>query len=223
MKYVLSHTARLLIAGLFISLSAQAQKIEVGGGLGGMLYKGDVAPALNPRFYRPAANLFFRYNASRSLSLRAGLAAGSIQGFDRASRDPFRQTRLYAFRSTVSEATVDLAYNFMDYKPQPKIKNWTPYVFGGVGLTSFRNPVVRAQGVLSFPLGLGVKYEFMRPWSIGLEFGTRFTNNDYLDGLGERTFGVTTNKLAQGNPVLRDSYTYTAVTVSYTFYKLVCP
>jgi len=217
------NTARLLIAGFFISLLAQGQKLEVGGGVGGMLYKGDVSPALNPRFYRPAANVFFRYNASRSFSLRAGLGIGSLGATDRVSRDPLRQTRGYSFRSTLSEATLDVQYNFLNYAPSRRTKNWTPYVFGGVGLCSFRNPVVRARGIINFPLGVGVKYEINRPWSVGLEFGTRFTKNDYLDGLGERTYGVTTSKIAQGNPVLRDSYTYTALTVSYTFYKIVCP
>lgn len=217
------NTARLLIAGLFITFSVQAQKIEVGGGLGGMLYKGDVSTSLNPRFYRPAANLFFRYNASRSFSLRAGLGIGSIGAADRFSRDALQQARDYSFRSSLSEATFDLQYNFLNYKLTPKAKNWTPYVFGGVGLCSFRNPVVRARGIINFPLGLGVKYEINRPWSVGLEFGTRFTKHDYLDGLGERTYGITTNKTGQGNPVLRDSYTYTALTVSYTFYKIVCP
>lgn len=223
MNHTRSNTARLLIAGLFITLSAQAQKMEVGGGLGGMLYKGDVSTSLNPRFYRPAANLFFRYNASRSFSLRAGLGIGSIGAADRFSRDPLQKARDYSFRSSLSEATIDLQYNFLNYKLTPKVRNWTPYVFGGVGLCSFRNPVVRARGIINFPLGVGVKYEINRPWSVGLEFGTRFTKHDYLDGLGERTYGITTNKTAQGNPVLRDSYTYTALTVSYTFYKIVCP
>lgn len=216
-------TARLILAGLFISIYVQAQKIEIGGGLGGMLYKGDVSTHLNPRFYRPAANMFFRYNATRSFSLRAGLAVGSFQAEDRFSKDPFQQARDYSFRSTTSEATVDMEYNFLNYQPRPKVKNWTPYVFGGFGLYSFTNTVVRARALLNFPVGVGVKYEIKRPWSVGLEFGTRFTTSDYLDGLGERTFGVTTSKLAQGNPALNDSYTYTAITVSYTFYKIVCP
>lgn len=223
MNHAHINTARLLIAGLFISLSVQAQKLEVGGGVGGLLYKGDVSPALNPRFYRPAANLFFRYNASRSFSMRAGVGIGSFGATDRASRDPFQQARGYSFRSSLSEATIDLQYNFLNYKPTPKSKNWTPYVFGGVGLCSFNNPVIRARGIINFPLGVGVKYEINRPWSVGLELGTRFTKHDYLDGLGERTYGITTNKTAQGNPALRDSYTYTALTVSYTFYKIVCP
>lgn len=212
-----------MIAGLFISVGVRAQKIEIGGGLGGFLYKGDVSKSLNPRFYQPGANLFFRYNFTRSFSVRGGLAAGWLRGDDRVSRDPFQQARNFSFRSVLSEATIDLEYNFFDYKPAPKAQNWTPYVFGGIGLFSVRNAVIRARGMTSFPLGIGVKYEIKRPWSIGAEFGTRFTNFDYLDGLGDRTFGPTTVKVAQSNPALRDSYTYTAITVSYTFYKIVCP
>ncbi|GAB4031579.1 type IX secretion system protein PorG [Spirosoma jeollabukense] len=217
------NVARLVIAGLFISFSTQAQKMEVGGGLGGMLCKGDVSPTLNPRFYRPAGNLFFRYNATRSFSMRAGVAIGGLRGEDRVSGDPFQQARDYSYRTSLSEVTVDFEYNFFNYKPQPKVKNWSPYIFGGIGIVNFNNAVIKARGMLAFPLGIGIKYEIKRPWSVGVEFGTRFTNNDYLDGLGDRTFGVTNSKLGQGNPGLNDSYTYTALTVSYTFYKIFCP
>ncbi|GAB3567478.1 hypothetical protein GCM10027578_18440 [Spirosoma luteolum] len=218
------HRARLLLAGLFISLSTvQAQKIEVGGSLGGMLYKGDVSPRPDLRTIQPAAGLFFRYNATRSLSFRAGVATGHIKGDDNLSNDPLQQARAYAFRSTISELTADVEYNFRNYKPLPKARNWTPYVFAGLGIFNCKNSVVRARGMLSFPLGVGVKYEIKRPWSVGAELGTRFTRFDYLDGLGERTFGVTAAKTGQSNTALSDNYSYVAITLSYTFYKVVCP
>lgn len=212
-----------MVVGLFISLSTQAQKIEVGAGLGGMLCKGDVVPSLNPRFFGPAGGVFFRYNATRSFSMRAGFAIGGFRGEDRANNDPLRQARDYSFRTRLNEITADLEYNFRTYKSQPRERNWSPYVFAGVGICNFNNTVIKARGMIAFPLGIGVKYEIKRPWSVGVEFGTRFTNNDYLDGLGDRTFGITTSKLGQGNPGLNDSYTYTAITVSYTFYKIFCP
>lgn len=216
-------TARLFIVGLFISLGVHAQKIEVGAGLGGMLYKGDVSPALNPRFYRPAASLFFRYNATRSFSIRGSGFIGGLRGDDQASRDPFQQARNYSFRTNLSALEVDFEYNFLNYKPLPKAKNWTPYIFGGIGLSRFNNAVIKVGGVVTYPLGIGVKYEIKRPWSVGVEFGTRFMRNDYLDGLGDATFGNALTKVTQGNPALKDSYTYTAFTLSYTFYKIVCP
>lgn len=215
--------ARLVVAGLFVSVSARAQKVEIGAGLGGMLYKGDVAPALNPRFINPAGGLFFRYNFTRSFSMRAGGSIGAFHGEDSYSSDPLQQARKYSFKTNIQEIYVDFEYNFLNYKPTPKAVNWTPYVFGGIGLCRFNNAIVRAGGILTYPLGIGVKYEIKRPWSIGAEFGTRFCRNDYLDGLSDLTFGRTVAKTGQSNPALSDSYSYIALTVSYTFYKIFCP
>jgi|GEM_PF-483945 len=216
--------ARLFTVGLFIGLFTlssvvNAQQIEVGAGLGGMLYKGDISPSLNPRFYRPAANLFFRYNLTRSFSARAGIAMGGIKGEDQVSNDPFQQARNLSFRTRVSEVTLDMEYFFRDWKMTRKTKNWSPYVFGGLGYMSY-SPKKEGGSHIIYPLGVGLKYEIKRPWSIGLEFGTRFTRNDDLDGLA-KTPGAP--KLSSGNPALSDSYTYTALTISYTFYKITCP
>ncbi len=217
--------ARLLIAGLFISIGARAQQIEIGGSLGGMLYKGEVSPSLNPRFYRPAGGLFFRYNATRSFSVRTSLVLGQVGADDKYASDPFQRARGTYFRNNVQEGSIDLEYNFRNYKFLRKVKNWTPYVFGGLGLYSYGkignpSPERGLTNKLMFPLGVGVKYEIKRPWSVGFEFGTRFTSTDYLDGVGF-TNG-TTDRLAQGTPQ-KDKYTYTAITISYTFFKLTCP
>ena len=217
--------ARLIVVGLFISLSlpVQAQKIELGGGLGGMLYKGDVSPALNPRFISLAGGPFFRYTATRSFSMRLGGTFGSFRADDQYSKDPLQQARNYSFKTNIGELYVDFEYNFLNYKPSPKAKNWTPYVFGGIGLCKFSNSFYKGGGIVTYPLGIGVKYEIKRPWSVGAEFGTRFCRNDYLDGLGDRSFANSQSKTAQSNPALSDSYTYIALTVSYTFHKIVCP
>lgn len=216
--------ARLFTVGLFIglftnALVAHAQQVELGAGLGGMLYKGDISPHLNPRFYRPAGNLFFRYNFTRSFSARAGIAIGGIRGDDQVSKDAFQQARNGSFRTRVSEATLDMEYFFRDWKMIRTTKNWSPYVFGGLGFMSY-SPKKEKGSRIIYPLGVGVKYEIKRPWSVALEFGTRFTRNDDLDGLA-KTPGAP--KLSAGNPALSDSYTYTALTISYTFYKITCP
>ncbi|GAB3959240.1 DUF6089 family protein [Spirosoma harenae] len=223
MHACLVNAARLIIVGLFISLNVQAQKIELGASLGGMLSKNDVTPAINPRFIRPAVGAFFRYNVSRSFSIRAAGAIGGIRGEDKYSSDPLQQARNFSFRTNINELSVDFEYNFLNYTPTPKAKNWTPYVFGGIGVCKFNNDVIRVGGVMTYPLGIGVKYEIKRPWSVGAEFGTRFTRHDYLDALGDVTFGPAVTKTTQGNPSLSDNYTYIALTLSYTFYKIVCP
>lgn len=221
------HPARLLVAGLFISIlipvsSARAQKIEVGAGLGGMLYKGDVSPALNPRFTQPGADLFFRYNFTRSFSARATVGLGLLKATDAVSRDAFQQARNYSFRTRLSEAMLDGEYFFRDYKQIRRVKNWSPYVFGGIGLVQYRSDNAHGTQIM-YPLGVGIRYEVKRPWNVSAEFGTRFTGTDYLDGLGDLTFGSNAGKLQQQNPALNDSYSYISLKISYIFYKITCP
>ncbi len=223
---VRSQKAWLLLAGLFVSLTAQAQQIELGFGAGLMAYKGDISPALDPRQVRPAVTGFFRYNATKSVSFRAGLTAGSFGADDRLSSDPFQRARDYSFRTSIYEGSLDVEYNFFTYRSQRKRKNWSPYVFGGLAGILFRptgniGPARSLLPYVSFPVGVGVKYEIARPWSIAAEFGTRFTGTDYLDNLGPRDVGV--GKLMQGDPSHKDSYSFLSFTVSYTFYHLVCP
>jgi hypothetical protein len=211
------------MVGLFISpLWAVGQRIEIGGGLGAMLYKGDVSPVYVPRVARPGGSLFFRYHPSRSFAVRAQIAVGRLTAADSLSNDPIQIARGASFRNTVREAALTAEYKFRNYTPLPHAKNWTPYVFGGVSVFSHS---LRVEGdgpvQIGFPLGVGIKYEIARPWSIGLEVGTRFTFTDSLDGL--RNPDASTPRISQSNPDRKDQYTFVAITVSYTFYKIVCP
>jgi Domain of unknown function (DUF6089) len=224
--YVSRKARPLLLAGLFVGLGAQAQQIEIGLGGGGMAYKGDISPALNPRFARPAVSGFLRYNATKSVSFRGAGAFGSFGAEDRLSSDPFQRARNYSFTTTLIEASLDIEYNFLNYRMDRTVKNWSPYVFGGVAGILFKptgniGPVRSFLPFVNFPLGVGVKYELARPWSIAAEFGTRFTGTDFLDNLAARD--VRTGQLTQGDPSHDDNYSYLSVTVSYTFYHLVCP
>ncbi len=74
---------------------------------------------------------------------------------------------------------------------------------------------------LVLPYGVGVKYQIRRPWAVGLEYGTRKTFTDYIDNLGGDP--TSTNKLTQGNPALGDKYYYIRLSLTYTFYRIVCP
>ncbi len=191
-----------------------------------MLYKGDLSPNFALDNFRPAGNLLVRYNVSQPFSVRFNLGLGRIAGQDRKVNDPFLQARNLAFKTNIREVNVMMEYNFLNYSSLRKVKNWTPYVFGGIGLFSFRpnprNPGYQTKSLFNFPLGAGIKYEFKRPWSLGFEFGSRFSKSDYLDNFGPNTFGGT-NKLLNGNPDSRDIYSYAGITLTYTFYRITCP
>ncbi|QRR04285.1 outer membrane beta-barrel protein [Dyadobacter sandarakinus] len=201
-----------------------AQKIELGAGLGGLNYKGDISPSVRLRFFRPGGSLFFRYNPSQALSLRAEIMGGLITASDEHSKDPFQQARNMSFRSRVFEGSTVAEYNFLNYEDRRFAFNWTPYVFGGIGLMKFSPSPQTASyktSSLVLPYGVGIKYQVKRPWNIGLELGARKTFSDYLDNLGGEP--VNNDKLQQGDPSLKDSYLFLRLSVSYTFYKIVCP
>ncbi|MGA0558940.1 DUF6089 family protein [Larkinella sp. VNQ87] len=218
-----------LLVGLLSGAVAHAQitpNWEVGAGLGGMLYKGDLAPGLAPGNIRPAGNLLVRYNVSQPFTVRINLGLGQIAGRDSRFDDPFQQARNLAFKTNIREVNVLMEYNFLNFSSLRKVKNWTPYAFGGLGLFTFKtnpqNPGYQRKSLFNFPLGVGIKYEFKRPWSVGLEYGTRFSGSDYLDNFGPNTFGGT-NKLLNGNPDSKDTYTYIGLTLTYRFYRITCP
>ncbi|MEZ4902468.1 MAG: DUF6089 family protein [Spirosomataceae bacterium] len=216
----------LLIGFLWgaFSLTTYAQRINIGAGLGGFNYKGDLAPSFNPRNYLPGGHAFFRYNFSPSVSLRVGGNIGLVGAKDSRSSDPFNQARNQSFRNSITEGDLIMEYNFLNYKQTRKYKNWTPYLFGGLGFFKFKPQVKTAEyktSQMNIPFGAGIKYEFKRPWSIEFEFGTRKLFTDYLDNLGNNV--PIAQKTNLGNPTTKDMYYYTSITLSYTFYSIVCP
>lgn len=215
----------LISASVFgLAIKANAQKIEVGAGLGAFNYKGDISPSFKFRFVKPGGSLFFRYNPNQALSLRAEVAAGLVGAADQYSKDPFQKARNMSFRSRITEVSTVAEYNFLDYQEKRYALNWTPYVFGGIGYSKFKPDVVTDNYKTStfvLPYGVGIKYQIKRPWNIGLEYGTRKTFTDYLDNLGGDP--KNNDKLQQGDPSRKDTYYYIRLSVSYTFYRIVCP
>lgn len=223
-KYLLLQLAAGIYFFMATAHSVQGQKIEIGAGLGALNYKGDISPSLRLRFFKPAGSVFFRYNPSQAISLRAELMAGAIGADDKHSKDPFQQARNLSFKSRIFEGSAVVEYNFLNFQERRFAVNWSPYVFGGLGLSKF-NPEPQTAAyktsTLVLPYGVGIKYQIARPWNIGIEYGARKTYSDYLDNLGGDP--VNTDKLLQGDPSLKDNYYYLRLSVTYTFYKIVCP
>lgn len=214
----------LLILSANIAL---AQKIELGAGLGFMHYKGDISPNFHPSFARPGGNIFLRYNLSRAVSFKANALYGNIFADDAKVNDPYQVARGMSFKTNVLEGAAQIEYNFLSYQYNiRRHHNWSPYVFGGLAYASFSANNSQTGGLknsgLTLPFGVGVKVQFREHWNWGIEFGTRRTFTDYLDNWGENN-SVATNKFQQADPTRKDMYYYTSFTVSYLFFKVVCP
>ncbi|WP_337043206.1 type IX secretion system protein PorG [Emticicia sp. 17c] len=237
-----------------------AQLWEIGAGVGGCNYKGDVMPKFKPFVVGPGANAFVRMNYSRSVSLKVQGLIGQIHGNDDVMHDPFHDIRGFNFKANIMEASGQIEYNFMNFRTNASriVNNWTPYVFAGGGYTMRTTEYhiksiistgtgVVTNGVISgssntqvntWVLGIGFKKELSPHWNWGVEFGSRWINDDFLDGLGHYNNGTYNSGTlpASIDPLVllnlkrqlpgtraKDMYYYTNFSISYLFYKVHCP
>src|SRR6478609_7486930 len=61
---------------------------EIGAGIGGQNYTGDLSPKYSFGNYRPGGMIFYRYNVSPVISLRIAGLAGSLGAKDARFKDP---------------------------------------------------------------------------------------------------------------------------------------
>jgi hypothetical protein len=230
----------LQVGSVFFAATAFAQKnqitSELGIGLGGINYKGEIAPKYRFGNNQPAVTVFYRRDISAPITLRASALLGGIAGTDNYFELPLNQFRQARMRGTLLEVAAGLEYNFLDFYDLRRRKRWTPYYFlnvagfyastntessaqGSIAEGSVSNLVAGNNAMLSIavPTGVGVKYALSHHWNLGLEIGARLIFTDLLDNLGDTT------PLPLANPHDNDWYFYNGISISYTFYKIPCP
>ncbi|AMM51088.1 hypothetical protein TH61_07710 [Rufibacter sp. DG15C] len=222
----------------FMHVSAQNTERstnELGIGIGGITYKGDVSPRYRLLSNRPALTLFYKRDVSRALVLRGSLLAGKVKAKDTQYEDlPLSDYRKAEVTTSVLELAVGFDYNFLNYYDFRRHIRWTPYFTLGVaGLaynnkTTAPNPVVlypenggnnepyKTSFTMAVPIGAGIKYALTHRLNLGVEFGARFLLTDKFDNLTNQNEKVM-------NPHDNDWYFYNGVSLSYTFYKINCP
>ncbi|MCF8256765.1 MAG: porin family protein [Flavobacteriales bacterium] len=200
----------LLVSFLALMLSGTtvfAQYSEVGL-LGGIsFYMGDLNPDMPFRDVRPAGGLFYRYNFNDRFSVRAAAHVAYLVGSDASSTDPAQLERNLSFESWLFDFSVTGEFNFFKYAPGD-MRHWiTPFLFGGISIFKF-NPRTELNGEMwelqplgtegqgttfypdrqkyslvnaAIPFGLGVKVNISKTFSVGVEWGMRYTFTDYLD------------------------------------------
>ncbi|UPL49423.1 type IX secretion system protein PorG [Hymenobacter sublimis] len=227
----------LPVGSVFFAYTATAQNTsEIGIGLGGLTYKGELSPNYQFRNNRPALTAFYRKDVSAPITLRAGFTAGLLRADDGNVQGangriaPLAEYRNANMKGSLLEASGVVEYNFFDYHDRRDKVHFTPYVF--VGLAGFyantqtassANPQLdRKAGMinLAIPAGLGFKYALSDHWNLGLEAGARKTFTDQLDHIDGKSRGQ--NDLI-GNSHDQDWYFYNGLSISYTFYKIRCP
>ena len=214
---------------MLFTLPLMGQNSEIGIGIGGLSYTGDLQRGYKILENRPAGTIFYRQTFSNALGIRGGITAGALVGSDKNPMDDFADVRNAEFDLFIVEGAVTLEYNFLDFLDAKSWTNYSPYFFIGVGAFTFfgdegrGNSYRRIQPVV--PLGVGMKFLLNPRWQLGAEFGARKTFFDYLDNISE--FEVAASKKGQnyqyGNQYDQDWYYFLGFTLSYTFYTVPCP
>lgn len=231
--------ASLLLAGSsFFAHPAIAQQVvtsELGAGLGGTTYRGEVSPRYRFLNNRPALTVFYRRDLSAALTARANLTIGSLAAADATVRRsgttiPVAASRNAEFKGSVLEIMTGFEYNFLDYYDLKRRIRWSPYFFLGVAgyraptTTTFRQgPGAQEQRLsdthlsVAVPVGVGIKYALTDVLNLGIEAGARRTFGDDLDNLSREL------PPALAQPADPDWYFYNGISLSYTFYNRLCP
>jgi hypothetical protein len=185
---------------LFITCQLQAQTWEVGGTLGGAGYIGDLNPNNPVKVSGISGGLFVKRNFDGYFSTKLNFTYGRIGADDsKSSSQQFRDRNL-SFHDPLKELSLIGEFNFMNYVPDAGPHKYTPYIYSGVGITSYaprttfdgkskslRN--LRTEGeateygknTIVIPYGAGLKYNFNSKWTLAGDIGYRFMFTDYLD------------------------------------------
>jgi opacity protein-like surface antigen len=235
----------MLIACLaFVSSDSNAQgKFGVFLGLGTTLYEGDLKeqPWPHPLSMRWTANAGLHWQVNKRWGLQLNYTAAHLAGDDRHAASPNRHARGFRFENITHEISIRGTYDIL------KNDKWRflPYLTAGVGALYFepkRDGVplrpLATEGVnylpvtVSFPAGVGVKYQINCRWNMKLEAIYHWTMTDYLDDVSGAYLpptgdpdvdfyrdpgGVSPPREMRGNPKWKDGYWDINIGVVYYF------
>ncbi len=200
---------------LLISFTSQAQQgWEVGGWVGASHYLGDLNTSYDLTHPKLAGGAIIRYNFNERLCLRFGANYGSVIADDKWSSNNFEKARNLNFKSHILEGLAQFEFNFLPYIHGSRDKFYTPYLFGGFSIFSFK-PLAgqdttgdgeydnwvelqplgtegQFQGEEYFTVqpafvyGFGFKIDLTVDWSVNVELSSRALFTDYLDDVSTR-------------------------------------
>lgn len=210
----------LIFFAAVCAFSANAQKWELGLGVGSGNYAGDIRH-FNVMESGVGINILGRYNYSNTFSFKSNITFLNTKGSDDISDRPLPEYRQYAFSTQILELSGVAEYNFLDFREGSNV--FTPYFMGGLAFYRFNSQIEDEDGVgqygLSIPFGMGLKYAISRNMNASLEAGTRATFTDMIDGVSEDT----DPDIPGTNQYTGDWYYYINLSITYLFHTIDCP
>lgn len=220
---------RLFFILFFFGLSnLNAQIHEIGVFVGGSNYVGDVGKTnyIDPN--ELAVGLIYKWNKSPRHSWRFSLMQATISGNDAKSKVSGRKQRGFEFKNSITEISAGLEFNFFDFNLHQMNRKITPYVFTGVNYFTYNQLFVvngetkkdYGDSSLAIPIIVGIKSNITPHLVLGAEVGVRYTLTDNLDGSNPKNKNL--EPLKFGNLNSNDWYTFSGLTLTYTFGNKPC-
>jgi opacity protein-like surface antigen len=189
---------------------------EFGIALGAAHYFGDINTRAKINRPKIAAGVFYRKQFGDYIAARLSANFAQVGYSDVYSKNEFQRLRNLSFNSNIFEVALQGDFNFFRFNPIDPAYRFTPYVTLGVGFFSYdpyaylngkkfllRPLGTEGQGTtaypdrkkysttaLSFPLGVGIKYNITDQFNLGFEICHRFTSTDYLDDVSKTYAGA---------------------------------
>ncbi|WP_406823658.1 DUF6089 family protein [Pedobacter sp. KACC 23697] len=178
---------------------------EVGMMAGGAGYMGDLNQNNPLQISGLSGGAYVKRNFNQYVGIRLNYTYGQIRADDASSgNEQFRERNL-RFKTTLNEFSGLVDFNFFNFNLGGGTRQFTPYLFTGVGLLVFK-PTVDVYGekyrldrlategqdnsyknaVLTIPYGLGLRYNYKDTWSVFTELGYRTPLTDYIDDVSGR-------------------------------------
>ena len=203
-----------------------AQNSEIGIELGAYNYMGDLARDYDFGNHSVGAQFFFRKHLNNAFSTRLSVGFGNLKGRDDQAFDVFSANRSASFKSNFRNLDFLLEYHFLDYRDEKLQQHWSPYLMFGLGAYYSNGEdnfgSTYDTGVkLRVPIGMGIKYRLDRKWIFGIFTQVIKTYSDELDNVS--AFNPNIKNYQGGNPNNDDIMFFTGISLSYTFYNVVCP
>lgn len=209
---------------------SSAQINEFGLYLGGSNFIGDVGATDYIAPNQLAVGAIYKWNRSTRHSYRISLTFSELEGIDKNSDDPSRQIRGLEFSNQIIELAAGIEFTFFDFNLHQGGFVSTPYIFTGVTATQHDNFYYNNLGeiqsedsnsiAIGIPIVLGYKATISPSFVLALEVGARYIFSDELDGSVPDNSEL--ESLSFGNLNNNDWYTFTGITLTYTFGKNPC-
>lgn len=208
---------------------AQGSPWKVDFYLGATGYAGDLADhPLYSKNWRPAVGVGLQYQLGVPLALKSDLYHGRLSGNDAyfTTADWPENDRKSRFSSAFTQWNLSLVYNFLESANREQNRLLSPYIALGGGLLVLepkptfghtRNPDLErafqydmdagfSKIALNGEVSVGVDWQILDAWSVGLNLSVHPTNTDYLDGISWA-----------GNPDNNDWFTRGAIKLQHQF------